>query len=82
MVSWLVDETEWHWGFITPPSKPQEATTLSKAFLSEKFRKNDRVHDISNGSKFRILLLLIFKKFTFQIYLISAFFSFMTAFNL
>ena len=44
MISWLVEDSDWDWGYLTPETASSKlpSTALSKAFLSEKFRKTDK----------------------------------------
>jgi len=61
--SWLVDESEWDWGYVLPhittpttapdlpqkefPVPPESSIHLKKAFPTEEFLKNEKKCDIS-----------------------------------
>lgn len=53
LMTWIVEEKDWDWGFVTPSCKVDiESNPLSKAFMSEKYGKEDKLSEYSEPSKF------------------------------
>ncbi|CAL8114938.1 unnamed protein product [Orchesella dallaii] len=43
LMTWIVDEGDWDWGFVTPFIKQEKQNNiLSKAFMSEKYLKDEK----------------------------------------
>jgi len=56
LLTWLVDESEWDWGFVSPASgdpnsSAPPSTQLTKAFLSDKFLKTEKVIELRDTGK-------------------------------